>query len=456
MFDTVTKMKTGLALAPARSTSCHLVSILGSPNVGKSTLFNRLLGRRRAITAPTPGVTRDPIEAPCTIDGTEFTLIDTGGLLADGNEEISQIVGQRSLHAANDSTLVLLVVDVGGLSINDEMLIEQLRPMTGKLMLVVNKIDNEKREGLLWNFLQLGFDKVVGVSAAHGRNFIALKQEIVSFLNHSTITQHENDTYLHARIAILGKPNTGKSTLSNRLVGEKKSIVFEEPGTTRDVVEGQFTYRGKLFRVLDTAGIRRKTRVEGTVEYYSVSQAIRSLHRCDIVFLLIDAVDGLKEQDKKIAALAVKEGRGVILVLNKWAMLTDIPNRLQAMKDRLTFLFPILNFAPVIAISAKTGYGINKLLDTSVEVMTQLNRKVATPELNQALQTWVKEVPPIVKGRSIKLRYATQISSNPMHFVFFAGRLANFPKSYRRYLANKIRSFFGLISIPVNVEIRQS
>ena len=430
------------------------VAILGSPNVGKSTLFNRLLGRRRAITDPTPGVTRDPVEAKCVIDDASFLLVDTGGYLEGADEEVTEIASRKSLELAREADLLLFVVEVAGLAGNDEIFAQKLRPYAQKLILVVNKVDNAAREAQIWEFLRIGYDRMIAVSAAHGRNLVLLKQEIVSYLADLPAAKVRPGTEAFARIAILGKPNTGKSTLLNQLTGENRSIVLEQPGTTRDVIEGKFIYRDKEFQVLDTAGIRKKTKIKGRVEHYSVSQAIRAVHQTDLVFLLIDAVTGLTDQDKKIAAHVVKEGKGIVLVLNKWDLLQDIPNRLQAVKDRISFLFPILGFAPVIAISAQTGYGIKRLLDTSMKVMAQLHRRISTSPLNKELEEWVKENPPSYRGQQSKVRYGTQVSCNPVFFVFFVSRVEKFPSDYSKYLTNKIRSTFGFNMIPVSVEMR--
>ncbi len=321
------------------------VAILGGPNVGKSTLFNRLLGKRRTITDSTPGVTRDPVSSNCVIDDLSFELIDTGGYQASEGDELAVVVSDRSVQAGQEASLILLVVDVLELSSNDEAFIEKLRPFGEKIILVVNKVDNEKRESLVWNFYQKGFGTVLGVSAAHGRNFMLLKREIHSFLKDVNVVQQSSvgvPLSEVTKLAILGKPNTGKSTLLNRLLGEQRSIVSDIPGTTRDVIEGQFQFRGKTIEVVDTAGIRRKTKVRGSVEHYSVSKAISTIKVCDVVFLLMDAGTGLTDQDKKIAALIEKEGKGIILVLNKWDLMESTANLLQAMTDRIAFFFPVL------------------------------------------------------------------------------------------------------------------
>lgn len=436
------------------------VAILGGPNVGKSTLFNRLLGRRRTITDSSPGVTRDPVSSRCVIDDLTFDLIDTGGYQTSEGDELAVVVSDRSVQAGQEASLILLVVDVLELSSNDEAFMEKLRPFGDKIILVINKVDNEKRDSLVWNFYQQGFGTVLGVSAAHGRNITLLKREIYAFLKDINVAQQSSAGVTLSevtKLAILGKPNTGKSTLLNRLLGEQRSIVSDIPGTTRDVIEGQFQFRGKTIEVVDTAGIRRKTKVRGSVEHYSVSKAISTIRVCDVAFLLMDAGTGLTDQDKKIAALIEKEGKGIILVLNKWDLMESTANLLQAMTDRIAFFFPVLRFAPVRAISSQTGYGVQGILDLSVTIKEQLVRRVSTSILNQALLRWIQEYPPpTAKGRAVKIRYATQVSCNPVTFVFFVNSPQRVSDAYTRYLTNRIREELGFRWVPLRVEMRQN
>ena len=436
-------------------TSLPRVVILGSPNVGKSTLFNRLIGRRRTITDSTPGVTRDPVECTCVIDEIPVVMVDTGGYQSDVRGELARIVSEKSLQLAEKADAILFVVDVNQVTPDDEEFLARLRPYSKKTVLVANKTDNDRRDALVWNLHQLGIDVVVGVSAAHGRNIQELKDQILALL----VTFEGQGSHIidaAIKIAVLGKPNTGKSTLVNHLVGEEKSIVHSEPGTTRDVIEGYFEYRDIQFQVLDTAGIRRKTRISNPIESYSVSQAIWSIKRADVVLLLLDATTGLTEQDKKIASLIVNEGKGIVLGLNKWDLLPGLPNTLEAMKDRIGFLFPVLRFAPVVPLSAKQGKGVEQMLNICRKISKQLSEKVPTPVLNQALRQWTQEHP-IPGGRAnIKIRYAVQISSGPVIFLFFCNRPRVISRDYRLYLINRIRERFGFDCVPVCVEFRQS
>lgn len=463
-----------------------LVAILGRPNVGKSTLYNRFLGRRRAITDPTPGVTRDTVEASWFAGGHEMKLADTGGLTSSRNG-FDPLVTGRSLATAERADLILLVMDVTEVTLEDEEFLSSLQPYRDKVVLVVNKVDNPQREQAAWNYYQYGFEYVVPISAEHGLNISALLEVVIERI--SALEEHAAQTVREARaaepapgaaavasgsdegavprervdprdevkLAILGQPNTGKSTLLNAITDSELSIVSDIPGTTRDVVEGKFLWKGRPFRILDTAGIRRKSKVREDVEYYSVNRAISTISESDVVLLLIDAEKGLTDQDKKIANLVVERGRGIILVLNKWDLTDGVPNQFQAVKDRIEFVFPILHFAPVLPLSALKHTGFEKLLDSAAQIHSQLNHRVETGKLNQRLAGWVEETPP-PSARNVrwKIRYMTQTRTNPVEFVLFVNRTKKFPESYLGYIRNKIRRELGFSLVPFRMELRDS
>ncbi|MEE8441292.1 MAG: ribosome biogenesis GTPase Der, partial [Spirochaetia bacterium] len=443
------------------------IAIVGRPNVGKSTLFNRLVGHRRAITDSTPGVTRDPVGHRATLAGLEVQLVDTGGFTTDG-DELARAISERALRTIDQSEVVLLVVDGTDLTALDQEFLEQLRPCGARLVLVVNKLDTDKRDDLVWEFHALGVDRVVGISAAHGRGMEELEAAVQPLLNAEPAgalpsvlgagvlgarypgADDESDV---VRLAILGQPNTGKSTLVNRLTESNNSLVSSQPGTTRDVIEGSFEWNSHRFLVLDTAGIRRKSKVTENVEYYSVNRAINTIKDAEVVVLLVDAEKGLTEQDKKISALVVEKGRGIILALSKWDLMPRIGNQFQAIRDRIDFLFPILRFAPLVPISGLTGSGVDLVLDAVLQVRSQLHHRVETGKLNRHLAKWIEENPPPIRGRRRpKIRYMTQVDRLPVTFVAFVSNRRGIAESYVGYLRNRIRADFGLDKIPIRLE----
>jgi GTP-binding protein len=439
--------------------------VVGRPNVGKSTLYNRLLGRRRAITDAQPGVTRDVVESEWSCAGIPVRLCDTGGVTAERGV-FSKLVSERALETVRSAAVIVFLMDVTEVTGEDEEYIEALRPYADRVVLAVNKADNEKREQAAYAFYEYGFQTVIPISAEHGINIEALTDAIAEHLRElgpehlleaGEEEQAADEPPAVLRLAIMGKPNTGKSTLANVLTDSENSLVSEIPGTTRDVVEGQLRFQDTEIRVLDTAGMRRKSKVEEDVEYYSVNRAVHTLDECDCAFLVVDANEGLSDQDKKIAQLAVDRGRGIVIVLNKWDTMPDISNIFNAVEDRVRFMFPVLQFAPIIAVSSTERTGIGRLLRTTVKIWKQLNRRIETGRLNRALEEWTEETPPpMIKGRRLKLRYITQPQSNPVRFVLFVSRKHAFPDTYLSYIRNKIRSEFGFTDIPIKIELRSS
>ena len=434
------------------------IVIAGRPNVGKSTLFNRFINKRKSITDSTPGVTRDPVSEISIVNGIRVRITDTGGVTSE-KYGIDSLVTERSLKMMNQADIILFLLDVREITGEDEIFMEHLRRYHEKVFLVVNKIDFPEKEIEMWNYYSYGFDNVIGISSSHGYNIGELEDVITEYLKkHCDIddTDYSESEY-NVRLAILGKPNTGKSTLNNLLTGKDSSIVSDIPGTTRDIVEGDFIHKNIYYQIVDTAGIRRKNKVTDNVEYYSVTRAIKSIENADVVLLVIDGVEGLSDQDKKIASQIVKKGKGVIIVINKWDKLKNIPNMLNALEDRIRFLFPVLDFAPFVPISALENTGIEELLKSVYKVWRQLNIRVSTSSLNKALKDWVEEnPPPFVKGVRYKIRYMTQTGANPSRFLLFVNKSKNFPSSYISYIKNKIRKSFGISSIPVELSIKET
>lgn len=476
-------------------TKLPIVVVAGRPNVGKSTLFNRMVGRRRAITDAMPGVTRDPVSADATIGERQVRMVDTGGV-GIGENEMDILVAERSLRTVADADVVILVMDGTETTGEDEDFVEKLRQVADRTVLVVNKIDNPERENLVAGFYEYGFAKVVGVSAAHGLGREELDDAVLEILalrcplpepettaelepsnaqdgyESRDAAEIEADMAAAAaadvaeerrkaeaeplKLALIGRPNTGKSSLANLLTGGDFSLVSNIPGTTRDVIESEFIHRGVQIQLLDTAGIRRKNKVHDDVEYYSVNRSIQAAEQADVVVLMIDAVDNVAEQDKRLASLVIDRGCAVVLALNKWDLLDPISNLEQAMIDRVRFVFPILEFAPIVPLSVVEKRGIDELLKTILKVHRQQQFHVDTGRLNSALKRWVESnPPPLVQRRPVKIRYMTQPETSPILFVAFVNRTRGFPEHYRRYLMNCIRKEFGLSSVPIRLELRE-
>ncbi|WP_320130010.1 ribosome biogenesis GTPase Der [uncultured Sphaerochaeta sp.] len=431
-----------------------VIVIIGRPNVGKSTLFNRLIGKRRAITDPTPGVTRDPIPERWLLGNHPVILVDSGGIKVE-REGLDDLVSEKSYGLLGKSDVILFMMDCMEVTAEDREIIERLRPYSDKVVLVVNKIDDTHRDDLIWEYYGYGFQRVIGISAAHGLGIEELEETLLGMLELESLLDAPEEVST-LKLAILGKPNTGKSTLANLLVGDDISIVSDIAGTTRDVVRGAFNYKGTDFTVLDTAGIRRKSKVEEDVEYYSVNRAIKTIEDADVVLLMIDSIEGLSDQDKKIASLIVRRGKGVVLVLNKIDLLAGVGNQLEAIKDRVRFLFPVLAFAPMCSISAKNGQDIGKLLDMVWTVWKQLNKRVDTSTLNEALKGWGEAYqPPRGAVGHYKVYYGTQISAMPVKFLFFVNHDKDFPQAYIQYLKNCIRRDLGFTLIPIEIDLRE-
>ena len=438
-----------------------LLVIAGRPNVGKSTLFNRFMQRRLAIVDPTPGVTRDPVEGTAMINGKPVHIVDTGGYKLQRDEGtmeavLDELVVERSLEMIEKADVILLLLEAGQITGEDEEFIIQLRPHWDKVVAAVNKTEGGKNESVSWNYAQFGFKNLFFISAEHGDNIADLSKCLVSKLDFSNVREITEEE-IPIRIALMGKPNTGKSTLSNRLTHSNASIVSDYAGTTRDTVEGGFSYGGKNFIVLDTAGIRRKARVHENVEYYSVNRAIKTLDRCDIVFLMIDAQEGLSEQDKKICSLAFERGRGIIFILNKWDTQEQDKKTFRKTREWINIMFGQMEYAPILPLSALNGTGIKDLLNEAIEIYKQLNHKVETAALNMALKDWLfKYPPPASKTAHFKIRYMTQKSTNPVNFLIFATRPEVVPETYITFLKNRIREDLGFDKIPVQLEMKAS
>ena len=437
-----------------------LVVIAGRPNVGKSTLFNRLLHKRRVITDPTPGVTRDPVEETVFIKDKPVRFMDTGGFkltrtLGSMEAVLDDLVVQKTVESLKKADLILLLLDAGEITPEDEEFIGLLRPYWDRIVAAVNKTEGGRFETEALNFHRFGFKELICISAEHGDRIPELTDLIFSKLDFSAVETVEKKVPI--KLAIMGKPNTGKSTLCNCLTGSELSIVSDYAGTTRDVVEGVFHFKGKDFLVLDTAGIRRKAKVKENVEYYSVTRAIKTLERADVVLYLMDAVEGLTEQDKKVIKLAHDRGRALIFVLNKWDTQDQDKKTARKAEENIRIMFGHMAYAPILEISAKEKTGIKPLLNTVVELYNQLNRKIDTGPLNTALRDWIAAYPPPAsRSARFHIRYAVQTKTNPVVFLLFATKPDSVPQSYIAYLKNKMREDLGFTKIPITIEMQAS
>lgn len=437
-----------------------LVVIAGRPNVGKSTLFNRLLHKRRVITDPTPGVTRDPVEETVFIKDKPVRFMDTGGFkltrtLGSMEAVLDDLVVQKTVESLKKADLILLLLDAGEITPEDEEFIGLLRPYWDRIVAAVNKTEGGRFETEALNFHRFGFKELICISAEHGDRIPELTDLIFSKLDFSAVETVEKKVSI--KLAIMGKPNTGKSTLCNCLTGSELSIVSDYAGTTRDVVEGAFHFKGKDFLVLDTAGIRRKAKVKENVEYYSVNRAIKTLERADVVLYLMDAAEGLTEQDKKVIKLAHDRGRAMIFVLNKWDTQDQDKKTARKAEENIRIMFGHMAYAPILEISAKEKTGIKPLLNTVVELYNQLNRKIDTGPLNTALRDWIAAYPPPAsRSARFHIRYAVQTKTNPVVFLLFATKPDSVPQSYIAYLKNKMREDLGFTKIPITIEMQAS
>ena len=398
----------------------YIVSIVGRPNVGKSTLFNSLCRKRSAIVDAEAGITRDRKYEDVEWNGKIFKLVDTGGIVFDDNEELAKKVRHQALLAIDESDLILFLVDAQtGTTDIDKAIAKLLYPHRDKVLLVANKVDNEKYEWELYDFLQLGLGEPFPVSAIQGRNIGNFLDEVLKLIP-ETQSISENQESGPTRIAVVGKPNVGKSSIVNLLLGKERQIVTAIPGTTRDSVDSYFRYYGKEYVLVDTAGLRRKTKVDYGVEYFSVMRAIEAVDRSDVVVLVLAADEEISEQEVKIASYARRKMKEIIVVFNKWDLVEKNSKTTGKYIGELYRKMPFLQFAPVLFISAKTGQRINRIMETVVEIEQESEKRIPTSELNRFLQTVVEKHPPTHRsGKEIKIYYVTQAGVKPPTFVFF-------------------------------------
>ncbi len=432
-----------------------IVVIVGRPNVGKSTLFNRLAGRRSALVADTPGVTRDRKEAEAMLRGRQVTLVDTAGLEEAAPETLAGRMRASSASAVATADLVVFVVDArAGITPADEHFAAWLRRQGRPVLVVVNKAEGRTGANAALEAYSLGLDEPLAVSAEHGEGLADLMREIADRLPAESEQVAEADRPL--KLAIIGRPNAGKSTLLNRLLGEERMITGPEPGLTRDAVAVRLTDTdGTPIELVDTAGIRRRARVEQPLEKLSVSAAIEALKMAEVVVLAVDAIEGLHEQDLQIARLIEREGRACVLALTKWDAVTDRNAARRGVSDRLETSLAQMKGIPVVTLSAVTGQGLDKLLPAVRAAHAVWNTRVATGALNRWLEAALeRHQPPLVNGRRLKLRYMTQAKARPPTFIVFGTRADQTPEDYQRYLVNGLRDSFKLPGAPIRLQFR--
>lgn len=430
-----------------------IVAIVGRPNVGKSTFFNRVTGTRKALVDDFPGVTRDRHYSDAVWNGVDFTLVDTGGFPDDDEDDFAHKIRSQILQAIEDADVIILLLDgKSGISPFDEDVVRILRPLSQPVFFAVNKIDGVEQEVKLYDFYKLGIKKLYPISAEHRYGITDFLDDLTEILP-KTDTEETGDV---VRLAVVGKPNVGKSSLINRLLGQQRLLVSDMPGTTRDAIDSLCKINEKPYLLIDTAGIRRKARVSKKLEKFSIIKALRSLDRCDVALIVIDAHQGITEQDINIAGYAFDRGCGCIFLLNKWDLVEKDSKTAKEYYDRLRMQAKFLSFAPMTTISALTGQRVFKIFDIVEEVFKQYTLRMGTGQLNKVFeQAILQNEPSLYRGRRLKFYYATQISTRPPTFVCFV----NYPDavhfSYRRYLINQIRGKAGLDKTPIRIIFRK-
>ena len=432
-----------------------VVAIVGRPNVGKSMLFNKLIGQSLSIVEDTPGVTRDRIYGECEWVGRKFTLVDTGGIEPSTDSQILSFMRDQAQIAIDNATVIIFVVDIkSGMTASDQEVAHMLQRSGKPIVLAVNKMDSTgTTDPEFYEFYNLGLGDPVAVSAVHGHGTGDLLDECVKYFPPQEDDEDESDVI---QVAIIGKPNVGKSSLTNKILGEQRVIVSNVAGTTRDAIDSYFENAQGKYNFIDTAGMRKKSRVDDNIEKYSVLRATMAIERSDVCLILIDAQDGVTEQDTKVAGLAHEAGKACIIVVNKWDLIEKDDKTMDRMREDIRRDLSYMTYAPIVFISAMTGQRVNRLFELINYVNEQAATRITTGMLNSVLadaQTRVQ--PPTDKGRRLKIYYMTQVGVKPPHFVIFCNDKKLFHFSYQRYLENQIRGVFGLEGTPVILTIRQ-
>lgn len=431
-----------------------IVAVVGRPNVGKSTLFNKIAGSRISIVEDTPGVTRDRIFAQCEWLTHAFTLIDTGGIEPYSKDVILSQMRRQAQLAIDTSDVILLLVDGrAGLTAADEEVANMIRKTTTPVILVVNKVETKELEKDIFEFYNLGLGEPIAISAEQGLGIGDLLDKVIYYCDHD-ITEGEDDDRL--KITVLGKPNVGKSTLVNRMLGEERVIVSDVAGTTRDAIDSSFNYYGEEYVLIDTAGLRRKNKIYDDIERYSIVRAVAAVERADVCLILIDAVQGITEQDAKIAGLAHNRGKAAVILVNKWDAIKKDNNTVKKFENDIKQTLSFMTYAPILYISALEGQRVGQIMESVIMVSNEHCKRITTGLLNELISEAVLlNQPPSDKGRRLKIYYATQASVKPPTFILFVNDKSILHFSYVRYLENQIRSSFGFIGTPIKFLIRE-
>ena len=430
-----------------------IIAIVGRPNVGKSMLFNKIIGRRLSIVEDTPGVTRDRIYGESDWQGRKFTLIDTGGIEPRTDNQILAFMRSQAQIAIDNATVIVFLCDIKtGMTASDQEVASMLQRCGKPVVLAVNKVDQGQSPDI-YEFYNLGLGDPIAVSAVHGHGTGDLLDACVQYFPPEDEEEEEDDAI---KVAVIGKPNAGKSSLVNKILGEERVIVSNVAGTTRDAIDSRFTNSKGSFVFIDTAGMRKKSKIEEDIEKYSVLRATMAIDRADVCLIMIDATEGVTEQDTKVAGMAHEAGKASIIVVNKWDLVEKDDKTMARMTEDIGRDLAYMTYAPILFISAKTGQRVDKLFDMIDYVSNQATFRVTTGMLNTVLadaQTRVQ--PPTDKGRRLKIYYMTQVGVKPPHFVVFCNDRRLFHFSYQRYLENCIRSTFGLEGTPIILSIRE-
>ncbi len=431
-----------------------IVAIVGRPNVGKSTLVNRLIGHRNSIVDDRPGVTRDRIYFDVEWQNKIFTVIDTGGIVPGDEDEIMLSIYDQAKIACDEADKIIFVVDgKDGVHPVDEDIANILRQSDKPVFLAVNKLDNPDSLAMMSDFYSLAIGEPIGISALHGSGGVG---DLLDAVTSDFEIIEDVDSEETIKIAIVGRPNAGKSSIVNALLNEDRVIVSDISGTTRDSIDSRIKYHGKEFIIVDTAGIRKKAKVEWGVEKFAVDRAIRSIRDCDVAVLVIDATQGISDQDKKISSIITEAGKGLIVAVNKWDLIEDKKsNTINQFDLKIANEIPFLDFAPKIYISAVTKQRLNQIFEKSVEVYEQCTKRVSTGLLNKVInEAYVLNPPQSVKNARLKILYTTQINVQPPSFVLFVNNEELLKDHYKRYIENKLREAFGFFGTPIRISVR--